>query len=159
MIDKPQKQIKVRRSFKPKVKKVVQSTLIKPTLPEQFKLKVKKFKKENLEYKELVLPDGSLFFGYCFKRQLTGYGSIKFVDEFVFFIFCFPFPNNSLFFPIVKISFLKPYDLTHSSNDMQKYELWASYLHNTTHHKNYRIIILLHNMHNIVVITSIINII
>ena len=85
MIDKPQqKQIKVRRSFKPKVKKVVQSTLIKPTLPEQFKLKVKKFKKENLEYKELVLPDGSLFFGYCFKRQLTGYGSIKFVYESIY---------------------------------------------------------------------------
>lgn len=42
--------------------------------------KVKKTKKDKLIYKELELPNNALFIGYSMKRQVTGSGSIKYVD-------------------------------------------------------------------------------
>jgi hypothetical protein len=45
---------------------------------------VRKFrrpKKDKLSYREIVMADSAIFIGYCFKKQVTGHGIIKYLDQ------------------------------------------------------------------------------
>lgn len=43
--------------------------------------KFRKPKKDKLNYKELVMANSAIFIGYCFKKQVTGHGVIKYPDQ------------------------------------------------------------------------------